>query len=185
VTRLRLIKLLVFVNRRLPHAENRPAADWAFAARGRHPPPRPYRDRIVHISLSGEEGGMNLNMPQEVLNRIAAKGTQAGDLLKRFSFENHYWIRWRILASAVQRYTIAVAASDESHPRIAAYADAYQLPKGGEPPSYRFPSADRREEAQRLYARLVTKGKEWEDLGPDLSEDSPRPLPQMQIRPIF
>lgn len=27
-----------------------------------------YRDRIVHVSLQGDEGGMNLDMPQEVLS---------------------------------------------------------------------------------------------------------------------
>jgi hypothetical protein len=146
-----------------------------------------HRDRIVHISLSGEEGGMNLDMPQDVLSRIAQKGTAAGNLLKSFSFENHYWIRWRILASALQRYTKRVSESDESRPKIPAYLGAYQLAKTDppEPPSYKFSSREKREEAQKLFAALVAKGKEWEDLGPDLSEGSPRPLPQMQILPTY
>jgi len=147
-----------------------------------------HRDRIVHISLSGDEGGMNLNMPQDVLSRIADKGTAAGNLLKTFSFENHYWIRWRILASALQRYTVRVAQSDETQPKIPEYLAAYQLAKTDppQPPSYKFSSQAKREEAQSLLTSLVTKGKEWEDdPGIDLSEGSPRPLPQMQILPTY
>src|SRR5262249_3273670 len=125
-----------------------------------------HRDRIVHISLSPEEGGMNLNMPQEVLTRIAQKGTAAGDALKGFSFDNHYWMRWRILASALQRYTIGVAVSDESEPKIPAYEGAYQLVKmqSTDPPSYKFSSQEKRDGSQKLFEQLMAKGKEWEDL---------------------
>jgi len=146
-----------------------------------------HRDRIVHISLSGVEGGMNLNMPQPVLNRIASKGAAAGNLLKSFSFENHYWIRWRILASALQRHTMGVAASDERQPKIPDYVGAYQLVKANpaDAPSYKFSSQEKRDEAQKLFGQLVAKGKEWEDLGPDLSQESPRPLPQMRIVPTY
>jgi len=146
-----------------------------------------HRDRIVHISLSGVEGGMNLNMQQPVLNRIASKGAAAGNLLKSFSFENHYWIRWRILASALQRHTMGVAASDERQPKIPDYVGAYQLVKANpaDAPSYKFSSQEKRDEAQKLFGQLVAKGKEWEDLGPDLSQESPRPLPQMRIVPTY
>ncbi len=146
-----------------------------------------YRDRIVHVSLQGDEGGMNLDMPQDVLGRIAAKGSVAGERFCGFSFQNHYWIRWRNLASAYQRYTLEIARTDDPDQRVAAWTDAYQTVALGEPPppSYRLTSEDKRRESQRLWRHMVEQGQHWEDLGPDLTEGAPRPLPQMKVTPIY
>ncbi|MDB5577559.1 MAG: RpoH suppressor [Bradyrhizobium sp.] len=146
-----------------------------------------YRDRIVHVSLDGKEGGMNLNMGQGVLTTISKKGGAAGNRLKTFSFDNHYWIRWRNLASALQRYTIAVAVSDACQPKIPAYEDAYRTAKTGEPQprSYEFKSRERERAAQNLLDRLITDGEAWADLGPDFSDNAPRPIPQLQIVPTY
>jgi hypothetical protein len=145
------------------------------------------RDRIVHVSLDATEGGMNLNMPQAVLDSISLKGSAAGERLYQFSFDNHYWIRWRNVAAALQRYTIRIAASDQCSPRIPAYLSAYATAKSGSPPpvSYKFRSQPAQAEAERLLDQLIAQGAEWEDLGPDLNEGSPRPQPQMQITPIY
>ncbi len=40
-----------------------------------------YRDRIVHVALSGSEGGMNLDMPAEVIERLGVYGEQAAKVL--------------------------------------------------------------------------------------------------------
>ncbi len=145
------------------------------------------RDRIVHVSLDGDEGGMNLDMPQAVLSRISAKGTAAGERFREFSFENHYWVRWRNLASAWQRYTIQVAGSADPARRVPAYAQAYAqaTPEGPPPPSYKFSSEAKSKAAEGLLLRLQEQGEEWADLGPDLTESAPRPLPQMKITPIY
>src|SRR5438309_12003452 len=84
-----------------------------------------YRDRIVHISLDSGEGGLNLDMKQAVLDDIRDKGTAAGEAFGQFSFDNHYWIRWRNAASALQRYTLSIAAADQCAPKITAYEAAY------------------------------------------------------------
>ncbi|MCF7750383.1 patatin-like phospholipase family protein [Bacillus subtilis subsp. subtilis] len=146
-----------------------------------------YRDRIVHVSLQGDEGGMNLDMPQDVLSRIAAKGSVAGERFCGFSFQNHYWIRWRNLASAYQRYTLEIARTDDPAQRVAAWADAYQSVAIGEPPppSYRFGSEDKRRQSQQLWRLMADQGHAWEDLGPDLTDGAPRPLPQMKVTPIY
>lgn len=146
-----------------------------------------YRDRIVHVSLHGDEGGMNLDMPQDVLSRIAAKGSVAGERFCDFSFANHYWIRWRNLASAYQRYTLEIARTDDPAQRVAAWRDAYETVASGEPPppSYRLGSEDKRRESQQLWHQMVEQGQRWEDLGPDLTDGAPRPLPQMKVTPIY
>lgn len=145
------------------------------------------RDRIVHVSLDGDEGGMNLDMPQAVLTRISDKGTAAGRRFRDFSFENHYWVRWRNLASAWQRYTVQVAGSADPARRVPAYAQAYAqaAPDGPPPPSYKFSSEAKRRAAEGLLMRLQEQGEEWADLGPDLTDGAPRPLPQMKITPIY
>jgi predicted acylesterase/phospholipase RssA len=40
-----------------------------------------YRDRIVHVGLDPDEGGLNLNMPEDVIARIGERGERAGELL--------------------------------------------------------------------------------------------------------
>ena len=146
-----------------------------------------YRDRIVHVTLQGDEGGMNLDMPQAVLSRIAAKGSVAGERFCDFSFANHYWIRWRNLASAYQRYTLEVARTDDPAQRVDAWQDAYASVAHGAPPppSYRFGSEEKRRESQQLWRLMVEQGQTWEDLGPDLTDGAPRPLPQMKVTPSY
>ena len=146
-----------------------------------------YRDRIVHVALEGDEGGMNLDMPQAVLSRIADKGTLAGQRFHAFSFENHYWVRWRNLASAYQRHTVEVARTDDPAQQVMAYRAAYASVSSGQPPppSYALTAQDKRRESQQLYALMVEQGARWEDLGPDLGDGAPRPLPQLRVTPIY
>ena len=146
-----------------------------------------YRDRIVNVALEGDEGGMNLDMPQDVLSRIAEKGTLAGERFCAFSFENHYWVRWRNLASAYQRYTLEVSRTDDASQQVVAYRAVYASVATGQPlpPSYPLGSQERQRASQALYARMVEQGTTWEDCGPDLTEGAPRPLPQMKVTPIY
>lgn len=144
-----------------------------------------YRDRIVHVSLQGTEGGMNLNMPQEVLNRISAKGAIAGQRFAEFSFANHYWVRWRNLSAALQRYTVEFADQTDPDRGVPAYAEAYALPTGaGAPPSYVLRSSAASQAAQAMYAQLRAQGVQWKQ-GPALSDSAPRPTPQLRITPTF
>jgi len=32
---------------------------------------------------------------------------------------------------------------------------------------------------------MVEQGQTWEDLGPDLTDGAPRPLPQMKVTPSY
>jgi hypothetical protein len=67
-----------------------------------------YRDRIVHVSLAEDEGGLNLDMPPEVLRRLELRGAAAGRLLALAfgsasstvgtapsAWDNHRWVRLR------------------------------------------------------------------------------------------
>ena len=144
------------------------------------------RDRIVHVALEGDEGGMHLDMPQAVLQRIADKGTRAGEVCNDFSFENHYWIRWRNLASALQRYAGQVATVADTTRRVEDYAAAYALVESASPspPSYAI-TAFQATMSLQMYRQLVAQGAAWADTDPDLTQGAPRPLPQMKVTPIY
>jgi predicted acylesterase/phospholipase RssA len=67
-----------------------------------------YRDRIVQIRLSEAEGGLHLNMPQDVIEGMVIKGSQAADLLipgpdpDKFNFASHEWVRYRVLMAKLE-----------------------------------------------------------------------------------
>jgi hypothetical protein len=64
-----------------------------------------YRDRIVHIKLSPNEGGLNLNMPPDVIANLSDRGKIAGQLIiKNFDFSSHIFARYRITMCALQKY---------------------------------------------------------------------------------
>jgi hypothetical protein len=64
-----------------------------------------YRDRIAHVKLRTDEGGLNLSMSQDKVAHLTQRGQQAGLMLcKRFgnpgaaetmNWNNHRWIRFK------------------------------------------------------------------------------------------
>jgi hypothetical protein len=145
-----------------------------------------HRDRIVHIALGEDEGGMNLDMDQEVLSRIAAKGGAAGDtLVREFDFNNHWWVRWRNVASGTERFTIELAKG--AGPAISrSYVAARASAITGEPPAPSYPfTGEQQRDAQRRLAVMIEQGELWADTEPDLTYRAPRPLPQLRITPTF
>src|SRR5262249_44827882 len=88
-----------------------------------------YRDRIVHVALKDDEGGMNLDMPEEVIRRVSDRGTGAADqLISRFAdgghkmgWDNHRWVRLRSSLAVIEK-------------ALAGVADAYHDP--GADPTY-------------------------------------------------
>jgi Patatin-like phospholipase len=77
-----------------------------------------YRERIVHVSLTSEEGGLNLTMDPTTIDRLAGYGKDAGDKLCGFDLNLH---RWR-------RFLVAMARMEETLDEV---ADAYFEAKGG------------------------------------------------------
>ncbi len=155
-----------------------------------------YRDRIVHIYLTKKEGGLNLNMPTEVVQGIAGYGEQAGEKLADhflrgvdngkptpMAWDNHRWIRYRstmeVLADSLSRFANSL---EHPEPGDRTYSELIKREAGDPPHSYRFT------EEQREFARDSTRqvgdlGQEMGDY--DLSEGAPRPKPGLRVRPQF
>ncbi|HEX3130592.1 MAG TPA: hypothetical protein VH394_24855 [Thermoanaerobaculia bacterium] len=61
-----------------------------------------YRDRVVHISLSEEEGGLNLTMPPERVVSLTRRGEAAGQAVQNLDWDGHRWTRFRTAMAQLQ-----------------------------------------------------------------------------------
>ena len=133
-----------------------------------------YRDRIVHIAHTDDEGGLNLAMPPEVLDRLAERGRCAGERLVDYyttppgvalppghhdraagggaadpegrvvSWENHRWIRLRTSLALVSDAIDSLGDRFDD-----GYADDLAAPLDAAP-SYPFKNLDQQALAQAL-----------------------------------
>src|SRR6185437_7129369 len=56
-----------------------------------------YRERIVHVVLKPDEGGLNLTMDEETIAKLVDYGKRAGTLLRDdFNLEEHRWRRFLV-----------------------------------------------------------------------------------------
>lgn len=84
--------------------------NWTDATQGRLPG---YRDRIVRVPLTPDEGGLNLDMPKERIDDLTQRGAEAGELLLEhfdvparhdvMTWDNHRWIRLRAYLAALEK----------------------------------------------------------------------------------
>lgn len=101
-----------------------------------------YRERIVHVALTGEEGGLNLEMDPRVVKRLTDLGQIAGSELRDFELREHQWRRLLATYSALE---IAFEGLVAKLPSFKAALDGYQ------PESYK-PTDDA--ELRGLWQRL-------------------------------
>ena len=62
-----------------------------------------YRDRVVHVFLSPEEGGMNLTMPPERVASLTRRGEAAGQAVQNLDWDGHRWSRFRTAMDQLQQ----------------------------------------------------------------------------------
>ncbi|HEY5348675.1 MAG TPA: hypothetical protein VIJ64_03050 [Candidatus Lustribacter sp.] len=155
-----------------------------------------YRDRIVTVFLDDDEGGLNLDMPANVLQRLKQRGTAAGALLaERFEapsvltpgpgvmgWENHRWLRFRTALGALQAYLAGFARGASSPMAPDVTYDALINATDGTPAhEYPLPPAARASIA-KLVDAAAELGRELQD-APGVQSDLPQPSPQLVLRP--
>lgn len=148
-----------------------------------------YRERIVHIQLSPDEGGLNLNMAPETIANLSERGQIAGQkILQQFDFSSHIFVRYRITMSALQTYLNSLSdAWSQPVPQDEAgnaYVNGTQIP-----PHYRARSVPLAQEMFDGLLQLVALAKRWKaQLKPaqDFGRDgAPRPQPILRNQPKF
>jgi predicted acylesterase/phospholipase RssA len=140
-----------------------------------------YRDRIVHISHTADEGGLNLDMKDQVITRLSARGAAAGEVLReRFDpatgpgWANHQWIRYRSLLAMLEDQAPALTRS--LRPATGPVDPLLQ-----DSPSYPFTHAQD-QVARHANGILRDLAATLTD-GPPLSADAPHPRAELKGRP--
>jgi hypothetical protein len=145
-----------------------------------------YRDRIVHIRIGPEEGGMNLDMPRDVVEPLTQRGTLAGrTILDTFDFNNHVWVRYRNALAGLEPYItdLTKVISEEPWPT---YREAWnKIRTGNKPPASYEWSAGQRPSSVMVRDKLMDLGIHWADIDDDesLIRRAPRPLPELRLVP--
>jgi predicted acylesterase/phospholipase RssA len=150
-----------------------------------------FRDRIVTVNLSDDEGGLNLDMPPEILTRLKARGVAAGRLIaQRFAdvgasvpvsqtgWENHRWLRYRTTMGAIRKYFVAFTRGAR-----AAQPSIEQMIRNEAASARTYPLSDP-EGAIGLTNATVGLGAQYETAG-YLDANIPKPAPELVIRPAL
>jgi hypothetical protein len=164
--------------------------NWQDATQSRVPG---YRDRMVHVSQRDDEGGLNLNMPAEVVSRLADRGRRAGAaLVARFGtprgaapagWTEHRWVRFRSCMELTEDWIRQVVEGyQRTLPPDADLEQVLMRAQDADPSSYRLGPGDQRR-AKAAMDALVELWAAWQAEGTDFQKDAPRPTPALRIRP--
>lgn len=159
------------------------AREWVDAGQMTMPG---YRDRIVTVHHTASEGGMNLDMPHEVVSALAERGRQAaGKLVAAFgptgdAWTNHQWIRMRTSTAGLSGWMAEFLDSYRS-PQPVPYPNLAGEGADAELPSYSVGVGDRWLVNQHV-DELVDLARSWG--GDDaLAKGAPSPRPQLRLVP--
>ena len=154
-----------------------------------------YRDRVAHVLLTDEEGGLNLNMRHEVIERLGERGQLAArELARRFdpvnvphdttlTWDNHRWVRFRSSMQLLDELLREIGGQYRAPaPGGRTYADLVARARGTAPTSYPLGSIKRAQLVEQALSDMqklaFLNGK-----APLFKKDTPRPLPELRIRP--
>ena len=141
-----------------------------------------YRDRIVTVYHTREQGGMNLDMREEVIDRLTNRGLAAAEaLITRFvgaaptesgstAWDEHRWVRFRTAVASLERWLRRfhdVYCAD-ARPFETAFPDWLGPDAHRDPPLFEWPPAQAAVARTRTDA-LIELGELWEEPGFDFA----------------
>jgi hypothetical protein len=138
-----------------------------------------YRERIVQIRLSDDEGGLNLNMPPAVIEEVMRKGKEAGEVLSReFDFDYHQWVRFRVLMKKMENSLVQMNRVVRENLIYSEIADSTF-----DSSSYPFSPSDAATWLPQIAQRLSDIGQVIEAFNPDnLFAEQSVPVPEPVLR---
>lgn len=142
-----------------------------------------YRDRIVHVYLKPEEGGLNIVMPPELVEELGEYGAQAGVKLRdEFKLDEHRWRRFLVamdrLDQTLDNFAEAYQGRQTSTESFGAFLSRY--PQNAR--SYAQTAGDLALLCERA-AELAKLGESWGGQ-PDIPERKlPHPKTDLRITP--
>jgi predicted acylesterase/phospholipase RssA len=148
-----------------------------------------YRERIVHIVLQPEEGGLNLTMSKETLKKLADYGRRAGVTLRtEFNMQEHRWRRFLVSMARMEETLDDLAKAYEQVPgEFGQFLDGI-APSKAPPAREQSYAQDTRagvDEMLKRAAELVALGQKWRT-SPTIREGRiPRPPTHLRITPKY
>jgi predicted acylesterase/phospholipase RssA len=161
------------------------------------------RDRVVRVRLEQNEGGMNLNMPKEVIESVATKGGEAADkIIDRFlgppaprpgtpaaqwdGWSQQRWARLDVLVYALdQKLPGLLRALSDEVPHAQSYHTLIDEALGKMPPGHKEEFNDaQRDSLKSLIKSLGDVGKAFAASGPGYPVE-PMPEPELRARSIL
>jgi predicted acylesterase/phospholipase RssA len=156
-----------------------------------------YRERIVHVVLKPDEGGLNLNMSEATIEKLVSFGKQAGILLRdTFDMDQHRWRRFLVSMARMEQTLDEVALAYEQVPgQFGKFLDDYVKIEApyrdpvvpGKRPPYSQDTEARVDEMLKRAEQLVELGKNWRT-PPTIRGDGkniPHPATDLRITPKY
>jgi len=153
-----------------------------------------YRDRIVTVFMDSTEGGLNLDMPPDVLARLRARGAAAGAAIATqfeapsvlgpnvgMNWENHRWLRLRSTMGALKDYlSHFTRAMNQPEAPDVPYTALIEATTGLPAAHYPLPPTARAVVAE-IAAQLADSGTKMQATA-DIDSKLPRPSPRLVAR---
>jgi predicted acylesterase/phospholipase RssA len=147
-----------------------------------------YRDRIVSVRLCPDEGGLNLDMPEDLITSLSQRGEKAAELLlSEFDFSQHVFTRFRITLSALQEY-LKNLVSAHSNPLPQDDLGWSYMNGSKKAPHYAWSHENIQARAAKAIQDLLDLSDLWKNSLKEregFSTDSPRPRADLKGRPDF
>jgi len=149
-----------------------------------------YRDRVVEIRHKASEGGLNLDMLPDQIDKLAESGKRAADLIiagfaqpadaAADRWLNHRWVRVRSTLSVLETLASNVAAGIGA-PGKPSIDELIDRPKGSVPVAYPLSSQAQRDSA-RTILHAIAQCAPATSPGP-LAKGAPKPAVELRIVP--
>jgi hypothetical protein len=144
-----------------------------------------YRDRIVHVGLKPDEGGLNIAMPRDLVRTLGNYGALAGvDMRDEFDLDEHRWRRFLVAMDRMDHTLDEIAAAYNGQGGIesfAAFLNRYPIPPN--PVSYKDAARDHLETLKSRVADLAELSRRWEAQLQIPDAELPHPKTDLRITP--
>jgi predicted acylesterase/phospholipase RssA len=141
-----------------------------------------YRERIVHVILRPEQGGLNLTMDEKTIRALVARGEKAGTELRDcFDLDAHRWRRFLVAMARMEETLDEVATAYEEVPgRFGDFLTHYSA----NPATYKQNPGEVAVMLKRG-AELAAIGKDWRERPTIRDGHIPRPQTNLRITPKY
>jgi hypothetical protein len=156
-----------------------------------------FRDRIVHVPLTSNEGGLNLNMPDNLIGALTTRGQAAGEkLLEHFddppkhevmTWDNHRWVRMRSMMASLEKMLFQIDTAC-AHPEGSDTGFDQWIASESAPPSYPLKPKEQRRMVLRTLRILRRVARAWRNArtvnngAVSAASGAPRPRPELRPR---